>query len=300
MRVPYSGEKQIEANGLTLTYDAFGSPEAEPMLMVSGLGMQLIGWDEDFCQQLAQLGYWVIRFDNRDVGLSTKLDELGVPNMAEIAMKVMMRQPIEDAPYLLKDMAADAVGLMDGLGIERAHVVGISMGGMIVQELLICFADRVKTAVSLMSMTGDSTLPQPTPEAMQAMMSPPAEGRDGYVEQCVVNWKIFHGNGFPHNDDRIRQRAGQMFDRGLYPDGAARQSAAIFASGERTEALKEVKIPTLVIHGEADPLVRVEGGRATAVAIPEAKLLTFDGMGHNLPIELWTEIVQAISVHAVG
>ena len=295
MRVPYTGEKQVKANGITITYDAFGSPEAPPMLLVSGLGMQMIGWDEDFCQQLALQGYWVIRFDNRDAGLSTQLEAYGMPNVMEAFPKWQAGEAITDAPYLLKDMASDAVGLMDALGIEQAHVIGASMGGMIVQELLIHFADRVKTAISIMSTPG---IPRSKPEAAALILASPPTNREESFEQAIAANKILIGRGFPVHEDRVRESAGRAYDRGLSPIGTARQMMAIMASGLRTEALQQVNVPTLVIHGDDDALILVEGGYETASAIPNAKLLIIEGMGHSLPIETWPQIVGAITEHA--
>ena len=298
MRVPYSGEKQIEANGLTLTFDAFGSPEAPPLLLVAGLGMQLIGWDEELCQRLAMQGYWVIRFDSRDVGLSTKFEAAGLPDLGEMMQVFMTKRPLAQAPYLLKDMAADAVGLLDALAIEQAHVVGVSLGGMIGQEMLIHFSQRVLTAVSIMSNSGNLDLPMPTSEALTVLMTPPPSDREGYIEQSLQDWRVLHGSHFPFHEDRVRYRSGLMFDRGLHPAGTARQMAAGLASGCRVEALQTVTTPTLVIHGDADPLIRVEGGRETAVIMPNAKLLIIEGMGHNLPMEAWPQLVEAIATHA--
>lgn len=297
MRVPYSGEKQVEANGLTLTYDAFGSPQAEPLLLIMGLGGQLIAWPADLCQQLALSGYWVIRFDNRDIGRSTKFAAAGMPHFPRLLLRFILRLPL-NTPYLLKDMAADAVGLLDALGIERAHVVGASMGGMIVQELLIHHRERLKTAVSIMSTTGDRKLPWPTREALALLRTPPATSREAYLEQSVQSWQVLAGNHFPFHAERMQEQAGQAYDRGLYPAGTARQLAAVLASGSRQEALRSVTTPTLVIHGDADPLVPVAAGYATAKAIPNAKLLIIPGMGHSLPIETWPQIVEVIAEHA--
>ena len=296
MRVPYSGEKQVEANGITINYDTFGSPEAPPLLLISGLGMQMIGWHEDFCQQLALNGYWVIRFDNRDVGLSTRLEALGMPNVMEAFPQWQAGENISDAPYLLRDMAADAVGLMDALGIEKSHIVGASLGGMVTQEVLIHFADRVKTAVSIMS---TPSIPRSRPEAAVLLLTPPASNRQQHIEQSLTAAKVLLGCGFPFHEDRVRESAGRAYDRGLYPVGTARQMMATMASGSRVEALKKVDVPTLVIHGDDDALILVEGGYETAESIPNAKLLIIEGMGHSLPIEAWPQIVSAIAAHAV-
>lgn len=298
MRVPYSGERQVEANGITITYDTFGSPEAAPLLLVAGLGMQLAGWDEDFCQRLALRGYWVIRFDNRDVGRSTRFDEAGLPDVNKIAQAVMSKQPLAESAYLLKDMAADAIGLLDALRIEQAHVVGVSLGGMILQEMLIHFGERVKTAVSIMSNTGNPELPMPTPEALTILMQSSPTEREAYLSHSLKSWRVLAGDHFAFDKEQVLQKANRIFERGLSPAGTARQLAAGLASGSRVEALKGVTTPTLVIHGDADPLIRVEGGYETAEAIPNAKLIIIEGMGHSLPIETWPQVVAAIAEHA--
>lgn len=298
MRVPYSGEKQIEANGLTLTYDTFGSPEAPPLLLIMGLGAQMISWPSELCQQLALSGYWVIRYDNRDIGRSTKFEEAGVPNPGWMLIKSLLGLPIK-APYLLKDLAADAVGLLDALGIQQAHIVGASMGGMIVQELIIHHRNRIKTAVSIMSTTGDRKLPRATREAQAVLRKPSPTEREAYLNQAVESWHVLAGDHFPFHVDRVRALAEQVYERGIYPAGSARQLAAILASGSREETLRLVTTPTLVIHGDADPLVPVVAGYATAKAIPNAKLLIIPGMGHSLPLETWPQIVEAIAEHAV-
>ena len=281
------------ANGIELEYDAFGDPTNPPLLLIMGLGAQMILWEEDFCLQLAGAGFHVVRFDNRDVGMSTQLDDLGVPNVFEAMAAAFAGKPVE-APYTLDDMADDAVGLMDVLGIARAHVVGASMGGMIAQTLAIRHPERLLTMTSIMSTTGDVTLPQATPEAMRVLLTPPPADRDGNVARAVEAWKVIGSPKFPLDEGRMRALFGRAFDRGYHPAGVARQMTAIMASGDRTAKLRDVTVPSLVIHGDADPLVRIEGGRATAAAIPGAELVVIEGMGHDLPRGVWTEIVDAI------
>jgi pimeloyl-ACP methyl ester carboxylesterase len=198
----------------------------------------------------------------------------------------------------LRDMAADTVGLLDSLGIQRAHVVGASMGGAITQEIAIHHPARLLSLTSIMSSTGDPSLPQAKPEALAVLMTPPAKDRQGYLDNYVRTWKVLRGPGFPEDEARDLERANRAYDRGLNPPGVARQLAAIIASGNRTDALKAVRVPTLIIHGDADPLVPVEGGVATARAIPDAKLLRIPGMGHALPISLWGQLIDAIAAHA--
>jgi len=202
------------------------------------------------------------------------------------------------APYTLADMAADAVGLLDALGIERAHIVGLSMGGAIAQLMAIHRAARVRTLTSIMSSTGDPSLPPPKPEALSVLLTPAPADREGYVQYYARNMRALRGPGFPLDEARDLDRAARYFDRGLNPPGAARQLSAILAAENRTEALKAVRAPTLVIHGSADPLVSVEGGKATADAVPGAKLLVIDGMGHALPIACWPQVIDAIAAHA--
>ncbi|UCC64325.1 MAG: alpha/beta fold hydrolase [Anaerolineae bacterium] len=296
--IPHSSPASVQANGVELVYDTFGQPSAPPLLLIMGLGGQMIAWDDEFCAQLAARGYWVIRFDNRDVGLSTRFDEAGVPDMAALAQARARGEAIQ-APYTLADMADDAAGLLDALGAGSAHVVGVSMGGMIAQAMAIRHLDRVRTLTSIMSSTGNPDLPPPTAEALEILLKPAPADRDGYLESAIQSRQVLGGSPFPVDEDRIRMRAGQAFDRGLHPEGTARQMAAILASGSRKEALRSVIVPTLVIHGDADPLVPVEGGIDTADAVPGAELLIIEGMGHALPPALWPRMIDAIARHAV-
>jgi pimeloyl-ACP methyl ester carboxylesterase len=286
----------VEANGIEIVYDTFGEPSAPPMLLVMGLGGQMIAWDDEFCAALAAQGYWVIRFDNRDVGLSTRFDQAGVPDVLAMMQAQAQGEAIQ-APYTLRDMADDAIGLLNTLEIESAHVVGISMGGMIAQTMAIHHPDRVRTLTSIMSSTGDPDLPPPRPEAVATLVTPAPTDREGYVENAVKTWRVLDGPGFPFDEERTRERAERAFDRGPSPEGMMRQLAAVMASGSRKEALQSVAIPTLVIHGDADPLVQVECGIDTANAIPEAESVIVEGMGHSLPPVVWPQIVGAIARH---
>lgn len=280
-------------NGIELAYDTFGDTTNPPLVLIMGLGAQMILWEDEFCTELAAAGFRVVRFDNRDVGLSTQLDQLGVPNVFEAMQAAFAGKPVR-APYRLEDMADDTVALMDAIGIGRAHVVGASMGGMIAQTLAIRHPDRLLTMTSIMSTTGDVTLPPATPEAMRVLLTPPPPDREGNIERAIEAWKVIGSTKFPLDEERMRALFDRAFDRGYHPDGVARQMAAIMASGDRTAALHAVQVPTLVIHGDADPLVRVEGGRATAAAIPGAKLVIIAGMGHDLPRGAWRQIIDAI------
>lgn len=286
----------IQANSLTLEYDTFGDPDAPALLLVMGLSMQMIAWQPEFCDRLARRGFHVIRFDNRDIGLSTKIEGEGAgPDLGAI-----LGGDTSSAPYFLWDLAADTVGLLDGLGIAKAHVVGASMGGMIVQELLIRYADRISSACSIMSTTGDRTVGQASPEGLAVLLSPPAVGRDAEIQRGVTILRTLSSPAYPPLDELLEIRAVESYDRSHYPAGTGRQLAAILASGDRTEALRSVKTPTLVIHGEADPLVNVSGGQATAAAIPGSTLLVLPGMGHDLPPQLWDTFIDAIVANAAN
>ncbi|UCE11928.1 MAG: alpha/beta hydrolase [Candidatus Thorarchaeota archaeon] len=262
-----------------------------------GLASQMTRWDVEFCEQLASQGFWVIRFDNRDIGRSTKIEEAGPPNLMAIVGAVMYGKEL-NPPYSLQDMAADAIGLLDALDIESAHVMGASMGGMIAQIIATEYPERVRTLTSIMSSTNNPDLPGPSSEAQTVLLSPPSPSREKYIEDSVKAWKVLNGPVFPIDEDLVREKAGNDFDRSYYPDGSARQLMAILAVGDRTQKLGEVKTPTLVIHGDADPLVPVECGKATAEAIVGSKLLIIEGMGHSIPVEVAPRIIDAISEHA--
>ena len=287
-----------KANGIDLCYDTFGDSEAPPLLLIMGLAAQMIAWDDEFCTQLAARGYRVIRFDNRDIGLSTRFDAAGVPNVSAAFMAAAQGKPIE-APYLLRDMAGDAIGLMDALGITAAHVVGASMGGAIGQSLAILHPTRVLTLTSIMATSGAPGLPAPTPAAVAMLLKPTPTDQAGYFESYVQTWNVLRAGHFPLDEARDLTRAGQNFARGLNPAGVARQLTAILASGSRKQALSAVKAPTLVIHGDVDPLVPLACGLDTHQSVPGAKLLVIKGMGHALPISMWPEIIDAIATHAV-
>jgi pimeloyl-ACP methyl ester carboxylesterase len=291
-QIPYSGEKTAKVGSVEIAYDTFGNPSSPPMLLIMGLGAQMIRWDDAFCKALAAQGHWVIRFDNRDVGLSTKFDQAGIPNI----MSLIQGNKVE-VPYKLKDMAADAVGLLDRLGIKSADIVGVSMGGMIAQSLAIHYPNRVRTLTSIMSSTGNPNLPQTRPEAMQILLASAASNREDYIANELKAAKVLHGPTYPLDEEYVRNYAERSYDRCYHPQGFPRQLGAILASGSRNEALAKVKIPTLVIHGTADPLVPVEGGKDTAKSIPGAKLLIIEGMGHSFPIEAVPQILQAILQH---
>ena len=296
-KVIQSKETLVTANEIELCYDTFGESTNPPLLLIMGLGTQMIRWDEAFCKQLASKGFWVIRYDNRDVGKSTKFDAAGVPNLMELQLKVKQGEPLS-VPYTLEDMALDAVGLLDVLNIKQAHVVGVSLGGMIAQTVAIHHPERVRTLTSIMSTTGNPELPAPKPEVLMLISQAPPANRDENIEHYVKRQQILNGPHFPIDEAYVRTFAGRAFDRSYYPQGTARQIGAIVASGSRKEALQTVQIPTLVIHGDADPLVPVEGGRDTAASIPGAKLVIIEGMGHDIPLAVAPQIIDAIIQHA--
>ena len=284
-------------NGVALCYQSFGDPTHPTVLLIMGLGTQMIAWDEVFCAQLAERGFRVIRFDNRDIGKSTWLDHLDVPNpMALIAKAAIGLKP--KVPYTLADMAADTVGLLDDLGIAKAHVVGASMGGMIGQVMAISHPDRLLSFTSIMSTTGNSKLPSAKPEAAGMLIAKPVDNETDFVAFYKKLMTTLRAGDFPEDEALDEARGLAAYRRGYHPAGSARQLAAIIASGNRTEALKGVRVPTLVIHGRPDPLVPVEGGMATAEAIPGAKLLIIERMGHAFPLSTWSTVIGAIADHA--
>ena len=288
-----AGMPDVSANGIRIAYETFGEPKDPPLVLVMGLGAQMIFWEDDFCREIARRGFHVIRFDNRDCGLSTHFPEAGDPNVAAAMMTAASGGTVTP-PYTLRDMAADTVGLLDALGIERAHVVGASMGGMIAQTLAIGHPERLRSMTSIMSTTGNPALPQATPEAMMALLTPPPAERDAFLDHMVKTFRIIGSPGFEFDEAGFRDRVGRAFERSYDPAGVARQLVAIVADGSRKERLRAVRVPTLVIHGVADPLVPVEGGRDTAEAIAGARLVEIEGMGHDLPRGTWPRIIGAI------
>lgn len=273
-------------NGIDLEYVTEGDPANPALLLVMGLGAQLITWPDRFVTQLVERGFYVIRYDNRDSGLSTKFE--GLPDLARFGGNG------SPAPYGIEDMADDAAGLLSELGIAQAHVVGASMGGMIVQALAIHHAERVLTVCSIMSTTGDRAVGQPTGEALAALLRPVASSRHEAVAASVAGSRVIGSTGFPVDAELLITRAEAAYDRGYCPEGTARQLSAILSQADRTDALGQLTVPFLVVHGEADPLVQVSGGQATAAAVPESTLVLIPGMGHDLPEGAWGRIVDAI------
>ena len=286
-------ESIASVNGVEIAYETFGDPTDETMLLIMGLGVQMLGWDEQLCRTLAGRGYHVVRFDNRDVGRSTKLEGGPRPDL----MAAVAGDP-STASYMLEDMADDCVGLLDALGVRAAHLVGASQGGMIAQTVAIRHPERVLSLVSIMSTTGDREVGQPHPEALPALLTRPPADKEGFVDFVVAAWKVIGSPGFEADEDALRARAAASYDRGIFPDGTARQLLAILASGDRTEALRALEVPTTVIHGTDDILVDVSGGKATADAIPGARLELIGGMGHDMPAQLWPRLVELITENA--
>ena len=279
------------SSGIELEYETFGSPTDPMLLLISGFTAQLTMWNENLCRMFADRGLHVVRFDNRDCGLSTKIDGAEVDLNAVVGAAMMDEDP-PAVPYLLADMADDAIGLLDHLGIERAHVMGASMGGMIAQTAAINHPHRLRTLVSVMSQPGELEVGQPTPEAMEALVAPPPTDREAFIESSK-NWLVWHSKKH-RNPERTRLEAARDFDRSFYPEGAPRQLAAIYASGRRTEGLSTLAVPSLVIHGWDDTLIAPDGGQRTAELIPNAELLMIDDMGHDLPEPLWPTFVDAV------
>ncbi len=278
----FGDELFAPANGIELCYQEMGDADGEPLLLVMGLATQLLGWDERFCALLAERGFRVVRFDNRDIGRSTVLKQAGVPSLVDT---LVGRRA--NAAYLLRDMGADAFGLMDHLGWDSAHIVGASMGGMIVQQMAIDQPERVRSLVSIMSTTGHRFTGLPTIKAFGALFAKRPRDREAAIERGVRTFKAIGSPGYEFDEAHIREVSGLSYDRGHSAAGVARQLHAITASGDRTRELGRVTAPTTVIHGNRDPLVQPSGGRATAKAIPGARLKMIDGMGHDLPQALW-------------
>ncbi len=288
---------QISANGLKLEYETFGHAEKPAILLIMGLGSQLVLWPDAFCKRLAAAGYYVVRFDNRDIGLSSKLDHLGKPHLMRTSIAYTLGLKVR-APYLLDDMALDAVGLLDALGIKNAHVVGASMGGMIAQLLAAKHGPRVRSLTSIMSSSGHRWLPGPTwPVRLRLVKRPTTFDRESLIAHGMKTWRMIGSPGFVEDEGVLRDKISRQLDRGVHPAGFVRQISAIMASGSRVPLLKRIKAPVLIIHGRQDPLVRVAAAHNLAKHLPDAKLEIIDGMGHDLPSALLPRIEQLILHH---
>ncbi|SDS23859.1 Pimeloyl-ACP methyl ester carboxylesterase [Friedmanniella luteola] len=286
-----AGEVPAEtAGGIEIVYETFGDRAEPPVLLVMGLGTQLLGWRAAFCEALVERGHFVVRYDNRDIGLSTHLDDASRPDFP-----ALLAGDASSAAYDLSDMADDAVALLDHLGLDAAHVVGASLGGMIAQTLALDHPERVLSLTSIMSTTGDRGVGSATEAAMTVLLAPPARSREEALERSVASARVLGSPGYPADPEDVRRRAGEAWDRDHDPAGVGRQLAAIYASGDRTARLAGLDVPTLVLHGADDALIDVSGGRATAEVVPGAELLVLEGMGHDLPEALWPPVLDAIA-----
>lgn len=287
---------KILSNGIELEYDTFGDPADPSLILIAGLGGQMILWGENFCEALAARGLWVIRFDNRDTGLSSKIERPVAPD-PDMLLAALGRGEKIEIPYCLEDMAADAVGLMDGLEIRKAHVCGASMGGMIGQIMAIRYPERLLSLISIASATGNPDIRKDRVNEVKKPYRQPLPvptDREEYMAYMVKGLKELTGPGFPYDEAEVSELAGGLFDRSFYPEGATRQLLAVLTAGNRKPALSKINIPALIIHGDSDPLVPVECGYDTAEAIPGAELLIIKGMGHDLPKGAWSQIIEAI------
>lgn len=282
--------RNVGPSKIKIVYQRFGDPTLPPVFLIMGAGAQMVNWPEGFCLELASCGLHPIRFDNRDAGLSTHFSDAPVPDFTRI-----QSGDFSTVTYDLSDMAADTVGLMDALGYDSVHLVGASMGGMIAQTIAIEFPHRVRSLTSIMSTTGNHSVGQPDYSVLSSLGSPPYDDRQAYIDWQIQSRKALGSPKYPLNEKETAENAGLAWDRDHDPLAMMRQAAAVIKSGDRTEQLHSIQIPTLVIHGENDKMIDISGGRATAAAIPNAELVTFEGMGHGLPKPLWSEIAMRIA-----
>jgi pimeloyl-ACP methyl ester carboxylesterase len=288
-----SGIQRATVGDVEIAYETFGEAGDPPVLLVMGLATQMIGWPDDFCAALADRGHFVVRFDNRDIGLSTHLHAAGAPDLMSV-----MAGDHSSVPYALTDLADDTVGLLDVLGLDRVHLVGASMGGMIAQLVAVRHPGRVRSLTSIMSTTGDPSVGTPNEAAMGVLFAPPAADRESAVKRAIDTYRVIGSPGFEFDEPALRDRAGLAFDRAHDPAGVARPLAAILSTHDRTRDLMSISVPSLVVHGAEVALVNVSGGRATAAAIPDAELLVVEGMGHDLPRAVWPQIIDRITALA--
>ena len=281
---------------IEIEYEIFGDPKNPALILMEGHGAQMVKWDTEYCKMFAAKNLFVIRFDNRDCGLSTKFDGIEV-DLGAVLKAALLEETVPPVPYTLSDMAGDVVGLLDFLKIDSAHIFGVSLGGMIAQVLTIEHPTRVRSLISVMSMSGEPEFGQSTPEAIGALLSESPSDRSGYIEHSIV-YQVYHSKKY-RSDEFSKTSAARDFDRMYYPQGSTRQLAAVYASGRRTDQLRAIKTPTLVIHGKDDTLISPSGGERTAELIPNAKLVLVDDMGHDMPKPLWGYLVDLISDFAL-
>ena len=290
---------RVSANGLEFEYEEFGDAESPPVILIMGLSLQMIAWPPQFCEALVDAGFRVIRFDNRDIGLSSKLHGEKAPGMGQFLLAQLFGMPFK-APYTVVDMAKDTLGIMDALDIQSAHLVGASMGGMIAQNVAAMAGDRVRSLTSIMSSSGDRRLPGPKWEVRRAVLGrrTRGKGKEAEIERLMKLFHIIGSSKYPRNDEQMREMVTQAVERSYYPQGFLRQFAGILADGSRVQRLRGITVPTLVIHGDDDCLIPVEGGRHTAECIPGARLEIIEGMGHDLPAPLLEQLAEMIVGHA--
>ena len=287
----------VKANGIRIEYDTFGDHASSPLMLIMGHSAQMIAWDEELCEEFVKKGFYVIRFDNRDAGLSSKMDDAPVPDIMDVYHLILQGEEIE-APYTLDDMADDAMGLLDALHIGKAHICGASMGGMIAQIMTIRHPHRVLSLISMMSTTGNPELSAPMTGNGNFQFKPSPRDREAYIDHAVEVCRLIGSPGFAFDEERVRGWLAKEYDRCFCPEGSVRQLLAILKGDNRKPELSKVTVPTLVIHGSHDPLVPVEWGKDTAEAVPGAELLVIKGMGHDLPRQIWPHIVEAIAANA--
>ena len=283
---------KANVNNTEIEYETIGDPISKPLLLIAGLGSQLLAWSDEMCENLVNLGFFVIRFDNRDVGLSTKFDDAGLPDFMEINA-AYARGEVPKVPYTLEDMANDAIGVLNTLNIDKAHICGASMGGMIAQVIAYSHPSRVLSLTVIMSTTGNPDLPQAKPEIMMQFFAPVPSEREAYIEEMVKRDSLIHGT-FTYDEDQGRDYRTKEYDRSYYPEGIARQLAAMAVPGNIKPKISAIQVPTLVIHGTEDPFNAIEAGKEIATAIPGAELLVLDGMGHSFPREVIPHIINAL------
>ena len=283
---------KANVNNITIEYETMGDPNSKSLLLIAGLGSQLLAWSDEFCESLAENGFFVIRFDNRDVGFSTKFEDAGIPDMMEISA-AYTRGEIPKLPYTLEDMADDAIGVLDALNIEKAHICGASMGGMIAQIIAYRHPSRVLSLAVIMSTTGNPELPPSKPEIMMHFFAPLPSEREAYIEEMVKRDSLIHGT-FPYDENQSRDYRTKEYDRSYYPEGIARQLAAMAVPGNIKPYITTISTPTIVIHGSEDPFNLIEAGKDIAANIPNSELIIIEGMGHSFLREAIPQIIEAL------